>query len=199
MKRWFFAVLSLAVGVALIVVSFTVAGGRGWVTDTLRIAGLVVATVSVVEIAVRLLRRRRVTDQAEPPEKEKPQYAVKRNYLSAAERNFLLLLRGIKPEKYEVIPQVALAAVLDKVTCATYRNELFRIIDYMFVDRDTFEPLLLVELNDASHLKADRAERDRKVAEICASAGMPLITFWTRDKNSFEEVRKVVLTRLRTR
>lgn len=202
MRRVLLAVLSAGFGVFLMVLSYTVAADVKIWTDVLRLGGLAVFVVSGIELCIRLYRRkRRRPDEPEPapspPEKEKPRYAVKRTYLSAAERNFLQLLRGIRPDDYEVIPQVALATVIDKLTMNAYRNELFRIVDFLFVDRDTFEPLLLVELNDASHLKADRAERDRKVAEICESAGMPLVTFWLKDGNTFEEIRKTVLKRIK--
>ena len=112
--------------------------------------------------------------------------------LSRPEYNFLLTLRRINPEKYEVVPQVALFSVIEKKTNTSYRNELFRVCDYCFVDRDTFEPLLLVELNDRSHLRADRQQRDEKVAAICEAAHMPLVTFWLDGDIGYETVKRVV-------
>ena len=130
-----------------------------------------------------------------PKEKIKlnSKYERKATMLTKPEYDFLRLLRGISPEKYEVIPQVALANVIDKKTNTSYRNELFRVCDYCFVDRDTFEPLLLVELNDRSHLRADRQERDAKVAAICADAKLPLVTFWLDGDLSFPTVKRAVL------
>ena len=64
--------------------------------------------------------------------------------------------------------------------------------DYCFFDRDTFEPLLLVELNDRSHLRADRQQRDEKVAAICEAAHMPLVTFWLDGDIGYETVKRVV-------
>ena len=130
----------------------------------------------------------------------KPKEKIKLNYkyerkatmLTKPEYNFLLLLRGISPDKYEVVPQVALANVIDKKTNTSYRNELFRVCDYCFVDRESFEPLLLVELNDRSHLRADRQERDAKVAAICADAKLPLVTFWLDGDLSFATVKRAV-------
>lgn len=119
-------------------------------------------------------------------------YERKSTMLTKPEYNFLLLLRGISPDKYEVVPQVALANVIDKKTNTSYRNELFRVCDYCFVDRETFEPLLLVELNDRSHLRADRQERDAKVAAICADAKLPLVTFWLDGDLSFSTVKRAV-------
>ena len=130
-----------------------------------------------------------------PKEKIKldSKYVKKGALMSRAEYEFLQTLRSISPDKYEVVPQVCLSSVIDKKTNTTYRNELFRICDYCFVDRDTFEPLLLVELNDSSHRRADRRDRDAKVATICKSAKMPLVTFWMDEDLTFGTVRKTVL------
>ena len=120
-------------------------------------------------------------------------YERKGTMLTRPEYNFLLTLREIKPEKYEVVPQVALNSVIEKKTNTTYRNELFRVCDYCFVDKQTFEPLLLVELNDRSHLREDRQYRDAKVAAICEAAKIPLVTFWLDGDLSYNTVRKTVL------
>ena len=130
-----------------------------------------------------------------PKEKIKlnSKYERKGTMLTRPEYNFLLLLRGIKPEKYEVIPQVALNSVIEKKTNTSYSSELFRLCDYCFVDKETYEPLLLVELNDRSHLRADRQERDAKVAAICSAAKIPLVTFWMDGDLTFNTVKKTVL------
>lgn len=120
-------------------------------------------------------------------------YERKSAMLSRPEYNFLLTLRAVAPDRYEVVPQVALTTVIEKKTNTSNRNELFRVCDYCFVDRDTFEPLLLVELNDRSHLRADRQERDAKVAAICKDARLPLVTFWMDGDLSFKSVRSTVL------
>lgn len=129
-----------------------------------------------------------------PKEKVKlnSRYEKKGTLVTRAEHEFLLLLRQISPDKYEVLPQVALLSVIEKKTNTSYRNELFRICDFCFVDRYTLEPLLLVELNDSSHKRAERKLRDQKVAAICADAGLPLVTFWTGYDTSFKTVKKAV-------
>ena len=129
--------------------------------------------------------------------KLRSKYARKGALVTRKEYEFLQTLRQICPDKYEVVPQVALVSVIDKKTNTAYRNELFRVCDYCFVDRDTFEPLLLVELNDSTHKRSDRVQRDQKVAAICADAGMPLVTFWTDGDTSFPYVKKTVLKSIR--
>ncbi len=123
-------------------------------------------------------------------------YARKKSIVTPSELEFLKTLRRIAPERYEVLPQATLLSVIDKKTETAYRNELFRVIDYVFVDRITFAPLLLVELNDRSHLRADRKMRDEKVREICDKAKLPLVTFTPEETRSFDLVKKRVLSEI---
>lgn len=123
-------------------------------------------------------------------------YRKKATYISAVERDFLRVLREITGDKYEVCVQAPLVAVIDKVSGGAFRNELFRVADYLIADAVSYEPLLLIELNDASHNRADRRARDRKVAEICADARMPLLSFTVAQAHDVPEVRKTVLKAL---
>lgn len=119
-------------------------------------------------------------------------YRKKARYISPAEFDFLQVLRAVTGAKYEVCVQAPLVAVIEKTSGGAFRNELFRVADYVIVDRITYEPLLLVELNDSSHNRADRAARDQKVAQICAAARMPLIAFTTAEAKDIDGVRRAV-------
>lgn len=123
-------------------------------------------------------------------------YKRKSRYISRAEWEFLQVLRNILGNRYEVCVQAPLVAVVDKAGSA-FRNELFRVIDYLVVHPVSYEPLLLIELNDASHERADRRARDQKVAEICAAAKMPLIAFTAAQSHDVAEVRKAIFKALR--
>lgn len=114
---------------------------------------------------------------AREEQKELPQYRRKKAVLTAVEADFLAVLKWVVDGRCELLMQVPLLAVIDKVTQNSYRNELFRIVDFALIDGATYAPLVLIELNDASHKRADRVERDRKVAEICDRAKLPLVTF----------------------
>ncbi len=174
-------------GVALFVFSllpfFRALNSTFWVAT---IVGFVVSSVSIIGL---LYKPREKDDKV----KLNSKYVKKGALVSRPEYEFLQTLRQIQPDKYEVVPQVALVNVIDKKTNTSYRGELFRVCDYCFVDRDTFEPLLLVELNDSSHNRSDRKERDAKVAAIAGDAGLPLVTFWMNGDLSYNNVKKTVL------
>lgn len=103
-------------------------------------------------------------------------YQKKKYWLTNAERIFFARLRQIvNTDRYEIIPQVNLATVIYKYG-SRYQNELYRNIDYCIFDRE-YKPLVLIELNDSSHNKQDRIERDYKVTQICKLARIPLLKF----------------------
>lgn len=116
-------------------------------------------------------------------------YSKKRSMLSAPEFDFLQLLRGaVDTRRCEILPQISLNAVIDKHNAA-YRNELFRLADFCIADAATFEPLVLIELNDKSHEREDRRLRDEKVRAICSAAKMPIISFTLQESIDHRLVR----------
>ena len=90
-------------------------------------------------------------------------------------------------EGYNVVPQVNLAAILQKHGDFKYQNELFRNIDFGVFD-EHYNVVILIEINDPSHNRKDRQERDEKVRNLCESVGIPLVEFWTKDKHKQKDV-----------
>ena len=86
---------------------------------------------------------------------------------------------------------IALVSLVDKLNYNSYRNELFRVVDFVIASPE-FEPLVVVELNDSSHMRADRRERDRKVAEILQKASLPLVTLTPDNASDVAYVKKAV-------
>lgn len=105
-------------------------------------------------------------------------YELKESLVTDTEMEYLECIESILPEGYLVLPQANLAAFITRTDQARYRGELFRNIDFIVTDLD-YCPVFLIEINDQTHLAQERRERDRKVADICEEAGIPLITFWT--------------------
>ena len=176
----------LSLGLIILTISllpFFSKGNELWWVAT--VVGSVLTAIAVAGFFVNIRgRKRRVALSAE--------YVRKKKILTPPEQELYAVLKTINPDKYEVIPQMALVGVIDKKTETSFRNELFRVCDFCFMDKKTFEPLLLVELNDSSHNRADRVERDEKVAAICEDAGLPLVTFWMGDKITPNEVKRTV-------
>jgi hypothetical protein len=100
--------------------------------------------------------------------------------LTAAEREFFAVLRDATPAGLAVYPQVRLAGLVQvKPAARRDKSHWWRIqakcLDFVLVDEMTFAPHLVVELDDSSHNRADRRERDAFVDEVLAGVGLPIL------------------------
>lgn len=105
-------------------------------------------------------------------------YQLKPSLVTNTEMSYLKCIKDALPEGYLIQPQANLASFIARTDGAKYQNELFRNIDFIITDL-FYKPLILIEINDQTHLSHDRAERDKKVDNICEEAGIPIIKLWT--------------------
>ena len=111
---------------------------------------------------------------------KEPNYFVKDKLLTQTELAYYNVIRELIDSRFIILPQVNLASVLDKKGGGNFRTELFRNIDFGVFDSE-LHPIFLIEINDNTHLRKDRKERDKRVNKICKKAEIPLVTFWVRD------------------
>lgn len=119
----------------------------------------------------------------------KSNYA-KKNLLTKSEINFYKKLNNAYKEKYIIQCQINLASIIYKINNDKYRSELFRNIDYGLFEKETFKPLIMIELNDQTHKNKKRYIRDLKVRDILQQANIPLITFYTEYENKENYITK---------
>jgi very-short-patch-repair endonuclease len=50
-----------------------------------------------------------------------------------------------------------------------------REMDFVLFHKDEFEPILVIELDDSSHQREDRIERDKNIDRILHEAGLPIL------------------------
>lgn len=110
----------------------------------------------------------------------------KKKFMTPNELEFYNKIKILEKD-YKIIPQVNLASIIN-ITNSRYITELFRNIDFAIFDNKYNDLLLLIELNDRTHDKFDRIDRDLKVKKICNDAGIKLITFYTKYPNDREYV-----------
>lgn len=122
---------------------------------------------------------------------KKPKYFAKSAMLTPTEIQYFQVLYSIIGDEYLIYPQINLASVIDKKGGGNFRTELFRNVDFGVFDYD-YKPILLIEINDNSHFRSDRIERDEKVSQICKSAKLPLVTFWVKDGIDVAEMRQTL-------
>ena len=101
--------------------------------------------------------------------------------LSPAEVSLYHVLLTVAGDRATICPKVGLGDLFfaktgDRSRTTSYRNRIDRKhVDFLFCDPRTLAPLGAVELDDASHGRADRVARDAFVDDVFAAAGLPLV------------------------
>ena len=113
------------------------------------------------------------------PTSEQLPYRQRDDFLSAAELSFYRVLVMALDGSHFVCPKVNLADIffVDRPNeNQTYRNKIDRKhVDFLLLDPATMKPIMGVELNDASHARRDRQDRDEFVDQVFEAAGLPLL------------------------
>lgn len=128
-----------------------------------------------------------IENDEEFEEERKVSYESK-SIMTEFEKEFYRKLEVAVPSGYIIQCQVPLSAIIKKISTSKYANELYRTIDFGIIDKDTFKIILLIELNDKTHLEGKRQYRDIKVKQICQEANIPLIAFWSNYENKVEYI-----------
>lgn len=115
--------------------------------------------------------------------------------LSPAEFAFLKVLDHAVDDGHRVFAKVRLADIVkvksmpDRSAWARAFNQISaKHVDYVVCDRNSSQILYAVELDDRSHNRRDRRERDEFVNQAFVSAGIPLVHIRTAGTYTVEEV-----------
>jgi very-short-patch-repair endonuclease len=135
------------------------------------------AVVIMVFIALYFLK-----SYLESTDKIKKIYKYKRKdfFLTRAEHECYVALVTAVGENYYVFAQVHLSSILDHKVAGQNSGAAFahinqKSVDFLLCDKDYISPRLAIELDDRSHERASRQERDREVERILQEAGLPLL------------------------
>ena len=120
----------------------------------------------------------------------------KKPLMTIYERRMYNIIKKLENE-YTIIPQLNLAAIINKKNNNKYYSELFRNIDFAIFDKELENILLLIEINDKTHNEYKRKDRDLKIKKICNDTGIKLITFYTNYPNEEEYVINRILKEIK--
>lgn len=120
--------------------------------------------------------------QEENKERRKDTIYIQKPIMTEYEYRFYQILKELE-NKYIIVPQLNLAAVIKKANNNRYYSELFRNIDFAVFSKDYKKLLLLIEINDQTHDRYKRQDRDLKVKKICNDVNVKLISFYTKYPN----------------
>lgn len=108
-----------------------------------------------------------------------PPYRLRDDFLSPAEFPFYKVLSSLVGASLTIESKVRLADVC--FVARPYENFAYfnritrKHLDFLVCDATTMKPLFGVELDDSSHDRTDRQERDQFVEDVCKVAGLPLL------------------------
>ena len=130
-------------------------------------------------------------------------YAKQPTLFTPAERSFCGVLDQIVGDDFRVFGKVRVAdaiavrAGLTNSARATAQNQINgKHFDFVLCAPGDLSVLCAIELNDASHQKKDRQDRDAFLESVCSAANLPLITFDAKHSYSAAEVKATIVARL---
>lgn len=142
----------------------------------------------VIVFAIALKDKLEVVDK-----KVKFHYKKKNFFMTRAEHEFYDLLISILGNEYYIFAQVHLPTLVDnKVVGQNWRGAFKHIseksVDFVLCDKQYISPKLAIELDDSSHERQDRKERDSEVERILGDAGLPLLRLTNHGQFNSDEL-----------
>lgn len=131
-------------------------------------------------------------------------YVLFNSMLTPAERSFLGVLDALDLTGYRVYAKVRLADIVGikaGMNGSARQAALNRItgkhVDFLIVRQDDGAPVLALELDDSSHERADRRERDVFVDKVYASVGLASLHLQARRTYVLADVRSAIEAAMR--
>ncbi len=119
-------------------------------------------------------------DDLEPLGLDEPSpYRLRADFLSDTELSFYRVLESVVADRARICPKVNLGDVFfvsgGDQRQAQWNKISRKHIDFLLCSKATMGPLAGIELDDSSHNRSDRKERDTLVDSIFRQAGLPMI------------------------
>ena len=119
-------------------------------------------------------------------------YRRRDDFLSPAELSFFRILERAVAGKFKITVKVRIGDLLfvpRQKGSRAHENKINRKhVDFVLCDPATMKPQLVIELDDASHQRPDRQERDRFVDDAFAAASFPILHVKAKSSYSVAEL-----------
>jgi very-short-patch-repair endonuclease len=143
---------------------------------------LVVIIIVALALLLKLFAARRSGGVSTDNRAATPEYRYMRreHIMTPSEEQLFKRLEAVGGDRYYVFPQIHLSSLLNhKVKGQNWKGALSAIqrksVDFVLVDKTTLETKYAVELDDSTHDKPERQERDGKVEHYLAGVDIPLV------------------------
>jgi predicted RNA-binding Zn-ribbon protein involved in translation (DUF1610 family) len=119
-------------------------------------------------------------------------FRLRDDFLSTAEHSFYLVLKSMMGSYFTICPKVSLSDifyVIQPNENSGFYNKINRKhVDFLICDTDTMKPRFAIELDDKSHNRQDRMDRDEFVEELFETANLPLVRIPVRPTYNTNEL-----------
>ena len=161
-----------------------------WLYVLLIVIGVLVVAVKIFDLPI-----------GQDKKKSTYRYQRKEFFMSRPEHLFFDVLVSIVGDRYYVFSQVHLSTILDnKVKGQNWRGAFRHIdeksVDFVICDKAYIKPLLAIELDDSSHERVSRQDRDAEVERIFKEVGLPLLRFANQNQFNKDEIKNQIFQTL---
>ena len=124
-------------------------------------------------------------------------YYAKPYVMTSRENECFKILNEIFSSKWFVVPQVHLSALLDYKVKGQNWNAAFRHIngksvDFVLIGKESYKVICVIELDDSTHSKPDRIERDAEIERMFKEARIPLARIGRFESMTKSEIAKII-------
>ena len=124
-------------------------------------------------------------------------YEKRPRLVTKAELRFYKSLQKAVQDDWEIFAMVRIADILvvkkDTPKRRTWLNKILaKHIDFVLCDPGSLEVQVAIELDDSSHQRKDRQERDEFVDHAFESANLPLVRFPVKSSYHSREIREII-------
>jgi len=151
----------------------------------------------------KLLGEKSDTFLKEDEELEKFPFFVRDDFLSEAEASFFHILKTMAGDHLVICPKVSLGDIFyvsrPDVNLPYYNKINRKHLDFLLCNPKTLKPVLAIELDDASHMRIDRMERDEFVDQVFIAAGLPLVHVPVQQAYNIQELETMFRDALRAK
>lgn len=144
-----------------------------------------------------------LTRRSDTTAKNRYVYNKRSSFLTSAEHTFIIALEQAVGDKFRILCKVRIADILTpeininhRQWQAAFSQISTKHFEYLLCDKQTFDVIAAIELDDNSHLHTRRQQRDTLVAQICQSADLPLLRFEMRHSYQRDDIRSLIYTTL---
>ena len=135
----------------------------------------------------------------EIPETTDSRYHLNHSLVTQTEHEFLKILEQAVGDRYRIVPQVPLSGIVSpndsskRFTNFTDFNKINKKkIDFVLYDKLNWTPHLAIELDDGSHFRWDRVQRDLFVNDVMKGVGLGILHVQVRYLYDVDELNKQI-------